>query len=63
MGAGTTGVVALALGCRFVGIDKEDTCENVFRVLLRKARTKRTTKTNESVWGWSKVLESFASTD
>jgi hypothetical protein len=63
MGAGTTGVVALALRCRFVGIDKEVTCENAFRVLLRKARAKRTPKTNESIWGWSKALETFASTD
>jgi hypothetical protein len=63
MGTGTTGVVPLALGCLFVGIDKEDTYENAFLVLLRKVQTKRTTKTNESIWGWSKTLESFESID
>jgi hypothetical protein len=48
MGAGTIGVVAPAFGCRFVGFDKEATCKNSFRILLRKTREKRTTKTKKS---------------
>jgi hypothetical protein len=40
MGVGTTGLVAMALGCCFIGLDSDEKCQRGLELLLMKARKK-----------------------
>jgi hypothetical protein len=40
MGVGTTGMVAMALGCCFIGLDSDEKCQHAAELLLIKARKK-----------------------
>jgi hypothetical protein len=49
MGVGTTDMVAMALGCCFIGLDSDEKCQRAAELLLIKAR-KKDTDGNTSRW-------------